>query len=253
MEKHYRKSMENLLRKKKKKNNDLNDDQKCRYVVHEMLNPLSVINNCTELMLHKLNDIGKDYDSGHGSSDNDSNSSTESLTEADRDQMVILLSMIKNQISKCTEVSRCIMTDNCDNSAINVNNMMLEYINSFKSCNPTANISMNSNISNNYHFRSNNCKAYLKIIFDNMLNNVLKYNNSVYINLDRNKDGYIEILIGDNDKGTKIGNANPINEKKKSNFIGLEIIEKFCSILGIQWNLIQNEQGKYIYKLLFNL
>lgn len=246
--------MEKVL-KNKNKNNELNEGQKCRYVVHEMLNPLSIINNCTELMLHKLDDIGKNYDSDNsGGSDNDNNSSIDNLSDIDRNQMIVLLSMIKNQINKCTEVSKSIIGGNCDNTVINVNNMLIEYINTFKINNPSVNMLFKSNISNSYHFRSNNSKAYLKIIMDNMINNVLKYNNSVYIKINKLKDSRIEMIIGDNDNNNNDTKAvSPINERKTSHFTGLEIIEKFCNILGIYWSLIQNEQMKYVYRLVFSL
>jgi hypothetical protein len=251
VEKRYKKSLDILFKRKKK----LDDDQKSRYVVHEILNPLSVINNCTDIMINKLNSTTKYYDSGYGScSDSDSNSSNSSgnnISESDKKQIMILLSMIKNQINKCSEVSKSLMTQNFDNVPINVNNMLTEYINSFKSCNPSVNIILMSNINNTYHFRSNNSKAYLKIIFDNMIHNVLKYNNSAYIKVSKLIDNKIEIIINDND--IKKNDERPINEKKESNFIGLEIIEKLCSILNIQWQLIQNEKGKYFYKLIFDL
>ena len=268
LDKHHRTSMEKSLKRKNKKKYELNEKQKCKYVVHEMLNPLSVINNCTELMLHKLNDIGRHDDSGNSSgsdndndsssnsscgSDNDNNSNNNRLSNGDRKQMIVLLSMIKNQINKCTEVSKSIIEKNNDNTVININNMLIEYINNFKINNPTINISFNSNIHNSYHFRSNSSKAYLKIILDNMINNILKYNDSVCIKVNKLKDNRIEMTIGDNDGNKKKELSNSINKNKKSNFIGLEIIEKFCNILGVQWNLIQDEDNNYIYKLIFGL
>lgn len=264
IEKRYKKTMDNILRKRKKKRNNLTDDQKCRYLVHEILNPLSIINNCVDLMIYKLNEkhddrekcnfidnSNTDSDSGNNTDSSNDTDSLDSLANNEKNQMITLLSMIKNQVNKCSEVSHIIMNNNCDVTILNVNSMLLDYVTSYKNLYPNVSISLQSYLTNDYHIKSNNCKAYLKIIFDNMINNILKYNSSVSILANKTENDKILIMIGDNDIDTD-KKYEPVCDNKKSHFVGLEIIDKFCSILNIDWTLIKNN-NKYIYKLMLNV
>lgn len=227
-------------------NETITEDQKSKYIIHEILNPISVINNCAELLSHKIKKNDK----------NDKN---------DKEDMLKLVSIIKKQVHKCSEISDFLLTNNRKIEKIDINEFIEKYIKEINERERTYNIYYYppSNV-NQYYLKSNKSETYLKIIFDNIIKNTLKYNNFITITLNPisfNKLNAFEIIItGSNNyknnytlshSNENIDRFKVCKGKYENNYVGLEIIDRFCSIMDINWTLMQ-DNNIYRYKLTVN-
>lgn len=229
-------------------------ENKYRYLVHEILNPLCVINNCAELLnINLLNSVDK--------------SMNYSLSYQNFNY---LLNVIKNQINECSNLSKMILDDNKIHHKINLHNFISRYINDFKNNNINTNI-INHKVLKNVDVYLSRNEIYLKIIFDNIFKNILKHTNELLISIDNNNlQEKVKIIIKgiqshnntrnqeNNNTINKIENKKELNRSKinkysvkdnKSHFIGLEIIDNFCCSLNIIWFLEQDKNNNYQYIL----
>jgi len=219
-------------------------ENKYRYLVHEILNPLCVINNCAELLnINLLNSVDK--------------SNNNSLPYKNFNY---LLNIIKNQINECSNLSKIILDDKTINNKIDLYNFISNYIDDFKINNINATIINNYNKLQNYDVYLSRNKIYLKIIFDNIFKNILKHTNELVISIEKNNlQEKIKIIIkGIQSHNNTILNKKELNRSKinkysvkdnKSHFIGLEIIDNFCCSLNIIWFLEQDISNNYQYIL----
>jgi signal transduction histidine kinase len=220
---------------------EIDDYSMSRYLAHEFLNPLSVINNCTELMDLCIN--------GGGNYDN----------------LDLFIKIIKQQIKVCNDLSQFVLVDkNSNKDKINIYEFVIDTIDEINKNNKNVNIIIRNNIDKNLNMILNKNKVYLKVIIDNIFKNILKHTNEIEISINyayntspskieikflnkyfksNNKKNY-ETFV----KKMKIINRFTINENK-SHFIGLEIIDKFCNNLNIEWNLYHNYDNLYEYTL----
>lgn len=246
------------IENEKKIESKICDSDKSKYVIHEILNPLSVISNCTELLSHQIknDDI------------------------QNKKQMLKLLSIIKKQIKTCSEISECVLSENDEHIVkININEFIIQYINEIHQNNSEVNIYYYppKNVEK-YYLKSCKSNTYLKVIFDNIVKNTLKHNDNLniiinpinersssrlnYINCDcdddSDDDNSFEIIIsGYNSYSSdhkdyldrKFSRFTVCKNKNESNLIGMEIIDKFCSIMNINWDLSINPNNLYQYRL----
>lgn len=229
-------------------------ENKYKYLVHEILNPLCVINNCAELLnINLLNSVDKSMN--HSLSYKNFN---------------YLLNVIKNQINECSNLSKMILDDKTIHHKINLHHFISSYINDFKNNNINANIINHKTLKNVDVYLSRN-EIYLKIIFDNIFKNILKHTNELLISIDNNNlQEKVKIIIKGiqshnntinhekNNTINQISNKKELNHSKinkysvkdnKSHFIGLEIIDNFCCSLNIIWFLEQDKNNNYQYIL----
>lgn len=219
----------------------INDSDKSKYIIHEIINPLSVINNCSELLMFQIK--------------NEKNIKN-------KNELMKLISIIKKQVSICSEISDCVLNNKEDNiEEININEFLKHYISEVHQNNPNINIYYfpPRNV-NKYFLKSSKSNTYLKVIFDNIVKNTLKYNDNlnIIINPVINEENSFEIIIsGYNSYSTdhkdffdkKFSRFTVCKNKNESNLIGMEIIDKFCSIMNINWDLSMNPNNLYQYKL----
>ena len=251
----------NIINKTNNTNKIPNNEFKCsqenkyKYLVHEILNPLCVINNCAELLnINILNSVDK--------------SMNHSLPYKNFNY---LLNVIKNQINECSNLSKILLEEQTIHKKINLKHFISNYINDFKTNNINVTLLNNNNNSNKYDVCLSRNEIYLKIIFDNIFKNILKHTNELEISIDNHSlQEKVKIII----KGfqshhnsikkerqntlNQITNTKELNHSKtnkysvknnKSHFIGLEIIDNFCCSLNIIWFLEQDKNNNYQYIL----
>lgn len=193
-----------------------------RYIAHEIINPLSIIRNCAELMLYQ--------------------------DEKKHDNKSFFIDLIIKQVDKCVTVSKTLLdnNNNCP-KIINILCFLKKYIENENFYKATNNIIIINNIPSNLNIKLKNTCVYLKIIIDNIVSNIFKYSNSKKINISYKKvdDGNISLIIQPiNDS------INENNNNNKSNNIGLELINTLSKKLGIKWKILDNKK-LIIYQLIF--
>ena len=191
-----------------------------RYIAHEIINPLSIIRNCAELMQYQDDKI-------HNKS--------------------FFIDLIIKQVDKCVSVSKTLL-DNKNNcpKIINILCFLKKYIENENFYKATNNIILINNIPSNLNIKLKNTCVYLKIIFDNIISNIFKYSSSKQINISYNKINVnnISLLI------QPINESINENNNIKSNNIGLELINTLSKKLGIKWKILDNKKI-IIYQLIF--
>lgn len=243
-------------------NNSIDPNSKCKFLVHEIVNPLNVISNCTELLKCNLND-----------------------DDVNSDKINEYLTIINNQIEICNNISKCILDNNNTSSFINIDDFIDNYVNVFNNMDNVNIITKFNNTKQHLIFLKKN-KIYLKIILDNIFKNMLNYKiiNNVNIYtcvihkkltiIIKNIHSSTNILETSDDcedlndlinNATQLLNTNQSNIdckenidckaninfscEKRGNGIGLELINKFCKLLNINWYLTQDNNDNYYYVL----
>ena len=248
-------------KKETNKYNTIDPNSKCRFLVHEIINPLNIISNCTELLKCNM-------------SNNDTN--CEKMNE--------FLDIIHNQISICNNISQCILDNNNNCSLLNIDDFISDYIRVFSNIG-NINIATKFNDTKKHLIFLKKNKIYLKIILDNIFKNILDYSkvNNVHIltNVSNKKltvliknvliDGkcnkyeigknIIELselseldtkqqdILNNGDVNSELFESYEFSNKKRGNGIGLELINKFCKLLNINWYLTQDDNNNYYYVL----
>lgn len=226
-------------------NSYIDDCSMSKYLAHEFLNPLSVISNCTELIDLCING-GNNYEN-----------------------LNFFVKIIKQQVKVCNDLSKFVLMDNSNSDKINITDFINNYIDILNNKNITIKIHnklISSSSSSNDKINSpcillNKNRVYLKVIFDNIFKNILKYSNDIKIVVEKVDNNFINIrLLNNIFKSNNIDNFIKFNRKmkminrftineNKSHFIGLELINKFCNILNIEWNLYHHDNDLYEYNL----
>ena len=195
--------------------NKILEEKKLKYFLHELLNPLNIINNCAELI--------------------DLNQKTCNEKR--------LTSIILEQVEQCNKLSENVLYDlnSRQINSINICDFLKEIKNKFEIL-KSININLQLKVEcNKIKLKFN--QVYLKIILDNILNNAYQHSNIINILLE-NENNRFKITI-ENEK--KLQNKNG-NKSKKSNMVGLELIDTMCNKMKIDWNFLE-ENNKYMFIL----
>ena len=206
------------------KNSDIDNGINLKFFVHEILNPLNIINNCAELI------------------------------EPEKESCQKLTSIILDQVQQCSELSENILfaLNRNQYNKVNLCNFLKEIKQKFE-LNYQTDIDLILNVNcNNIKLKFN--QVYLKVIIDNLLKNAFQHSQKITIVLERFFNDSFTIF---NEPAFKIivkNNKNGYDTRnKKSNMVGLELISTMCQRMNIDWNLFEEDDEFRFILFLSNL
>ena len=206
------------------KNRDIDNGINLKFFVHEILNPLNIINNCAELI------------------------------EPEKESCQKLTSIILDQVQQCSELSENILfaLNRNQYNKVNLCNFLKEIKQKFE-LNYQTEIDLILNVNcNNIKLKFN--QVYLKVIIDNLLKNAFQHSQKITIVLERFFNDSFTIF---NESAFKIivkNNKNSYDtQNKKSNMVGLELISTMCQRMNIDWNLFEEDDEFRFILFLSNL
>lgn len=196
-----------------------------KFFLHEILNPLNIINNCAELI------------------------------ELEKESSQKLTSIILEQVEECSQLSQNILStlNNNQYNNINICDFLKEIKKKFE-INYQSNINLILNVNcNKIKLKFN--QVYLKVIIDNLLKNAFQHSEKITIVLERFFNDSFTIfnepafkIIVKNSK-SKYNNC----QNKKSNMVGLELINTMCQRMNIDWNFFEEDDEFRFILFLTNL
>lgn len=206
------------------KNSDIDNGINLKFFLHEILNPLNIINNCAELI------------------------------EPEKESCQKLTSIILEQVEECSQLSENILFALNNNQYNNIN--LCDFLKEIKQkfeMNYQSDINLILNVNcNKIKLKFN--QVYLKVIIDNLLKNAFQHSQKITIVLERFFNDTFTIfnepafkIIVKNDK-SKYNNKN-----KKSNMVGLELINTMCQRMNIDWNFFEEDNEFRFILFLTNL
>lgn len=191
------------------------------HLAHEVINPLNIIVGCAELTMNELKN-----------------------KKLEKKKIKNYLDLIVTQSLECTNLLKNSLL--CKNEKLNINiydfikNIILNYKNHPLLIKKNLKFKLDYDKLKDYNLFINN-ECYLKIIFNNIILNSIKYglkNSSIYVNiytelLDKHQ---INILIKNkfNIKDTKIQNIF-----SSSHNTGLDLVERLVHLLKGEWDIRQ--------------
>lgn len=206
------------------KNSDIDNGINLKFFVHEILNPLNIINNCAELI------------------------------EPEKESCQKLTSIILDQVQQCSDLSENILFALNRNQYNNVN--LCDFLKEIKQkfeLNYQTDIDLILNVNcNKFKLKFN--QVYLKVIIDNLLKNAFQHSQKITIVLERffndsftifNEPAFKIIVKNDKSKSS--------HQRKKSNMVGLELISTMCQRMNIDWNLFEEDDEFRFILFLSNL
>ena len=206
-------------------NSDIDNGINLKFFLHEILNPLNIINNCAELI------------------------------EPEKESCQKLTSIILDQVQECSQLSENILYSlNCNQyNKVNLCDFLKEIKQKFE-LNYQTNIDLILNVNcNKIKLKFN--QVYLKVIIDNLLKNAFQHSQKITIVLERffndsftifNEPAFKIIVKNDKSKCSSIQN-------KKSNMVGLELISTMCQRMNIDWNFFEEDNEFRFILFLYNL
>jgi len=202
-------------------------------LAHEIINPLNIIVGCAELSKLENKTDNKQISQYLELILNQSRECCSIL----RDQIITHKNSNKNTQFSPTEVDYIIRENikkHSQNPIAKVNNISIELYSFIKSPNFIPSLKLNLNL------------TYLKIIINNLMLNSVKYSKSdtkIIINLKPSKivDSCLCIeIINEISSPNNIAKKD-INEFRKSNYIGLTLVDNLIKAINGEWEIIQND------------
>ena len=192
-----------------------------KLLVHEVINPLNIISGCAELTLNELDN-----------------------QNIEKEKMKEYLDLIVKQSQDCCDLLK--QTLLCQTIKTNINiydfikKIILDYKNHPLIKNKKIKFKLDFDKAKDYNLLINN-ECYLKIIFNNLILNSIKYalNNSyIYINIytELEQSHQINILIKNK---FDIEDLKFKNIFLSSNKTGLNIVERMVKLIKAEWDIKQ--------------
>lgn len=192
-----------------------------KLLVHEVINPLNIISGCAELTLNELDN-----------------------KNIEKEKMKEYLDLIVKQSQDCCDLLK--QTLLCQTIKNNINiydfikKIILDYKNHPLIKNKKIKFKLDFDKAKDYNLLINN-ECYLKIIFNNLILNSIKYslNNSyIYINIytELEQSHQINILIKNK---FDIEDLKFKNIFLSSNKTGLNLVEKMIKLIKAEWDIKQ--------------
>ena len=192
-----------------------------KLLVHEVINPLNIISGCAELTLNELDN-----------------------QNIEKEKMKEYLDLIVKQSQDCCDLLKQSLL--CQNIKTNINiydfikKIILDYKNHPLIKNKKIKFKLDFDKAKDYNLLINN-ECYLKIIFNNLILNSIKYalNNSyIYINIytELEQSHQINILIKNK---FDIEDLKFKNIFLSSNKTGLNLVERMIKLIKAEWDIKQ--------------
>lgn len=192
-----------------------------KLLVHEVINPLNIISGCAELTLNELDN-----------------------KNIEKEKMKEYLDLIVKQSQDCCDLLKKTLLCQTIKTNINIYDFIKKIILNYKNHplikNKKIKFKLDFDKSKDYNLLINN-ECYLKIIFNNLILNSIKYslNNSyIYINIytELEHSHQINILIKNK---FDIEDLKFKNIFLSSNKTGLNLVERMIKLIKAEWDIKQ--------------
>jgi len=186
-------------------------ERNLKFFVHEILNPLNIINNCAELI------------------------------EPEEESCQKMTSIILDQVQQCSKLSENILyaLNHNQYNKVNLCDFLKDIKDKFES-NYQIHINLQLKVNcNKFKLKFN--KVYLKVILDNLLKNAHQHSQEIYIVLERFFNDEYTVHTTPAFKLSVKNKKCEYKSNKKSNMVGLELIDTMCSRMNIDWNFFEKD------------
>lgn len=190
-----------------------------KHIAHEVINPLNIIVGCAELSINELEN-----------------------QKLEKDKMKTYLDLILKQSIECSNLLKNSLL--CKSKQVNIYHFIKQIILNYKDHplikEKKLKFKLDYDKLKDYQlFIQNEC--YLKIIFNNLILNSIKYslsNSNIYINIytEQFEQHQINILIKNK---FNIHDSKLNNTFLSSNKIGLDLVERMIHLIEGQWDIKQ--------------